>query len=362
MKRNFQFSPAGFAIAAGRLAVNKMGGKAFDQRAFVNDVSRAFTGSMGVLAGAVLGAMGMIKMGSEEEEKQKAYDVATALGEQYTPYVYDPLTATYVSMSTFAPAASPLVWGAAIGDALKDDEPLLDALTSALSSSVDSVFDASYLSGLGDLFDGGISMENILHTASSNVASSLTPAWMNNLANSLDPYVRDTRDKDFLVGLMKSTASRIPGLRELLPEKITVAGENVKTKGWWSMVDPLTRTNPSANEALIEVDRLYDATKDTSVLPTDALRGKERTLSVPGKLIGQKKSAKVTLDDKAREAYQKRYGEIWTSAVYDLISDSRYAHWSESERVDKIAEIMADSLNQAKKEAYDMYGPDEEEE
>ena len=360
MTRGFQYSPVGFITAGVRYAINKAAGKPFDQHAFVNDVARAFTGTMGVVAGAVLGAAGFIRMGSEEEDKTKGYDAATALGEQFTPYVYDPFTETYVSMSTFAPAASPLVWGASIANALKNDEYSFEAFLTAACGCVNSIFDASYLSGLGDIFDGGISGENILQTGLTNISSSLTPAWMNQLANALDPYVRDTKDKSFIVGMLKTTASRIPGVRNLLPEKVNVAGENVMTRGAWSFVDPFQRTEVSDNAALIEAKRLYDVTRDTSVLPTDALRSKNNTFSISGKLIGKKNAAKVTLDDYAKAEYKKRYGELWTTAMQELLDSGRYWNWSDDEKADKVAKIMTDALNQVKLEFYQMYGADEE--
>ena len=159
--------------------------------------------------------------------------------------------------------------------------------------------------------------------------------------------------------MLKTTASRIPGVRNLLPEKVNVAGENVMTRGAWSFVDPFQRTEVSDNAALIEAKRLYDATRDTSVLPTDALRSKNNTFSISGKLIGKKSAAKVTLDDYAKAEYKKRYGELWTTAMQELLDSGRYWNWSDDEKADKVAKIMTDALNQVKLEFYQMYGADE---
>ena len=349
MKRNFQYSPFGFLTMAGRIAANKIQGRQFDQHAFVNDLSRALTGTSGVLAGVMLGLGGIIKMGTEDEEKDKVYDVETALGEQYTPYVYDPTTETYVSMSTFAPSASPLVWGASIGQMLQNDEFNASALISAMTSSVDSIFDASYLSGLSDLFGGyGSFAENLAHVTAENLSSQLTPAFLNQIANAMDPYVRETKDKDYLIELMKTTMNRIPGLRNMLPEKVTVAGENVMTKQSWSLVDPFTRTNPGENAALIEVKRLYDVIGDTAVLPSDALRSRKNSLTL------NKKS--VTLNDQQKSEYKKYYGDLWTREVSALMATPDYQLMSDEERAEKVEKIMTDTLKRAKKEFIDRYG------
>lgn len=307
--------------------------------------------------GLLLGAGGVIRMGTEDEEGNKAYDVATAKGEQYTPYVYDPITDTYVSMSTFAPFASPLVWGAAIGEALKGDADLFDVLLSAITNSTDSILDASYLSGISDLFGGyGSFTENLAQVTATNLVSQLTPAFLTQIANACDPYVRDTKDKSFITELLKTTASRIPFLRNtVLPKKLDVAGQPSETKGWWSLIDPFSRTKPSDLDALNEVDRLYDHLRDSSVLPSDAARGRTNVLKVNGK--------RVTLTDEGKEWYKEHYGDLWIEAVNELMSRADYQlSMTDEERAKWISKVLTKAYNTAKEDALEKYGADPEEE
>jgi hypothetical protein len=177
----------------------------------------------------------------------------------------------------------------------------------------------------------------------------MTPAFLNQVANAMDPYVRDTKDKDYLIELMKTTLNRIPILRnQMLPEKVTVAGENVMTKQGWSLVDPFTRTYPSDNAALIEVKRLYDAIGDTAVLPSDALRSRKNSLTL------NKKS--VTLNDQQKAEYKKYYGDLWTSEVSALMATPAYQLMDDEERAAKVEKIMTDALKRAKKEFIERYG------
>lgn len=350
VKRSLQFSPVGLAYTIGKWGFDKATHKNFDQRTFVNNLSRGLTGTGLMVVGALLAKFGMIKLGTEDEDGNKAYDAATAMGEQYTPYVYDPITDTYVSMSTFAPALSPLVWGTAAMESMKGDEDAANALLNSLMYSTDSIFDASYLSGFSDIFNSqGSFTENLINTGLSNITSQTVPAFITQLANATDPYVRNTKDKDKLIEMLKVTANKIPGLRQALPEKVDVAGDTVRTKGWWSFIDPFTRTNPSYNEALIEANRLYDLTGDTSVLPSDLLRSRTNTLNVGG-------GKKLILENADKEWYQKRYGEIWTTALMELMRSPKYARMDDDERAEALKKILSDAMSQAKKEAWEKYG------
>lgn len=355
MKRSMQYSPMGLLWAVGKRGYQHVTKQNFDQQKFVEGVARGLTGTGMLVVGALLGAAGFIRMGTEDDESNKVYDANTAMGNQYTPYVYDPTTDTYVSLSTFAPAVSPLVWGASVAEALKGKEPLLNIFINALSSSTDSILDASYLSSISDIFGGyGSITENIVDVGLENIASQMIPALLTQTANALDPYVRETKDKDKLVELMKKTVNKIPGLRNVvLPEKVTVAGENVLTKpGASNYVDPFTRTNPSRNEALIEAMRLYEVLGTTDVLPSDALRSRTNSFSL--KL--DKVQWTVTLNDEQKEEYKKYYGDLWTSRVSELMSDFHYQQLDDKQKGAKIKKILQDCLKEAKTEFLKRYG------
>jgi hypothetical protein len=209
------------------------------------------------------------------------------------------------------------------------------------------------MSGFSDIFNSqGSFTENLINAGMSNITSQMVPAMITQLANATDPYVRNTKDKNKITEMLKITANKIPGLRQTLPEKVDVAGETVHTKGWWSFIDPFTRTNPSKNEALIEANRLYDLTGDTSMLPSDLLRGRTNTLNVGG-------GKKLVLENKDKEWYQKRYGELWTTALMELMNSPKYARKDDDERAEALKKILSDAMSQAKKEAWAKYGSDE---
>lgn len=368
-RRMIQYSPVGLVEIALRHGYRAATGQNFNQRAFVDSLSRVLTGTGLFGVGMMLAAAGIIKPGTGDEDDDKKYGLKTAMGEQYTPFVYNPLNGKYVSLATFAPAASPLTMGLAAYYEFKENDDWLQALINACFSGADQIFDASYMSGIQDIFKGyGSPAENITNTLFSNAVSQSVPALMTQLANTIDPYVRDTKDKNALMQALKSgLINKIPGLREaLLPVKIDVTGQPVRTKeGAWNFIDPFTTTDAREDPAVEEQLRLSDALGSSSMLPSDALSGSKTTLTV--------NKQKVTLDDAGKETYRRRYGELWleggvtidkkgkpvkVEGVRNLISSPAYHLMDDEKRAKAIAAILSDAKTGASMEALNKYGAD----
>ena len=316
----------------------------------------------------LLAAAGVIKPGTGDEDDDKKYGLKTAMGGQYTPYVYNPLTDEYVGLAAFAPAASPLTMGLAAYEEFRNNEDWLQALISASLSGADQIFDASYMSGVQGIFKGyGSPAENIATTVFSNAVSQSVPALLTQLSNTLDPYVRDTKDKNAIVQALKSgLINRVPGLRQMLPEKVDVTGQTVRTKeGLRNFYDPFTTTDARKDPAVDELFRLSEALGSSSMLPSDALSGSKMTLTVS--------KQKVTVDGEGKETYRKRYGELWleggttidkkgrpvvVEGVRSLINSSAYQMMDDEERADEIAAILSEAKTGAAMEALNKYGAD----
>ena len=173
---------------------------------------------------------------------------------------------------------------------------------------------------------------------------------ISHIASSMDEYVRDTKDKNFIMQTLKSgLISKIPGLREKLPEKVDVAGRSVENtkQGIAAFIDPFTTTEAVDDPALNELMRLNEALNGQSdFMPLDALSGKKNELSgVAGAVEG-----------KDKEAYKKRYGELWRLGgdTYDkngnavkiegvdaLIESDAYKRMSDTEKAEAIKGVVA---------------------
>jgi hypothetical protein len=357
IKRQIEFSPIGIASTAIKHGWAAVQGGSFDQRAFVDGMARGLTGSAMMGLGALLLKSGFLKLGTKEEEDDKSYGVRTAQGDQYG--VYFTIGDKNYSITTFSPAASALVAGAFVVDAMGDNERWYEALVNATLRNINEIFDASYMSSLADALNtsnGKTFTENLIPAIGSAMITQNIPAPLTHLASSLDPYVRDTKDKDTLMEIVNTTMNKIPGARNLLPEKADVAGRTVENtkEGFAAFYDPFTTSYVNDDPALEEMIRLRDvliekgASEPRAHMASDALSGRKNTLTQ------NKVSYTVTPEEK--EAYRKLYGDLWrnggvtydkkgkrvsiTQGVEELIRSRAYQLMTPEEQAEAIKKIL----------------------
>lgn len=362
VKRMWQFSPAGLASSAIRHAYRGLSGKDFLQRDFVNSMARGLTGTGLFVIGMALKEMGLIELGTGDEGDKKVYGVESAQGKQYSPYIR--VGDEYVSLSPFAPAASPIIMGATAFDLFQNDDDTLTALYNSCLAGLDQIFDASYMSSLQDALQGyGSPSENIGTAILNGAVSQNVPSVLSQLATAMDDYVRDTKDKNVIMQALKSgLLQKLPWIRELLPEKVDVAGRSVTSKeGLRNFVDPFSTTEVIDDPALNELMRLHEALGDSSFMPSDLLSGTKTSLTGV--------SEEVTGKDK--EAYKKRYGKLWRlggdtfdkdgvpveiTGVTDLIQTEAYAAMTDEEKANAISGIVNDAKIGARYETAERLG------
>jgi hypothetical protein len=318
-KRMVEYSPLGMAITVAKTLKQSASGANFDQKAFVNGISRGLSGTALWMIGMGLAEAGLINLGTSEEDDEKVYNLRAAMGDQYSPFIQ--IGDEYVSLSTFAPSVSPLIMGATAYDILKDDENATQAFANALTASLDQIFDASYMSGLSDLFDqNGTPAENALNALVTNAISQNVPAFMNQIATAMDPYVRDTKDKDPIMQAVKNgLINRIPGVRQqYLNPKYDTAGNPVESKeGIRNFIDPFTTTNVNDDPVLAELDRLYDDLGSSSHIPTYLVKtsGKVQILAKIADARGvnmdrSKGEQNIVLTASERNYYNQMYSQM----------------------------------------------------
>ena len=348
--RMWQYSPAGLAEAVIRHGYRGITGQTFDQGAFVDSMARGLTGTAMFGVGMLLRSLAAIKLGTGDEDDKKVYGVRSAQGDQYSPYIQ--LGDDNISLAAFSPAASALTMGAVAYDTLKDSDDAIDALMNACFGGLDQIFDASYMTALQDLFNGvrttGSFSESAANSVFSNVVSQNVPSLLGQLATALDPYVRDTKDRDAIMQAIKTgIVNKVPGLRQMLPEKVDVAGRSVTSKeGLANFFDPLNRTKVASDPALTELMRLNETLGTSDFMPSDALSGTKTALT----------GVAEPVEGKDKEAYRKRYGELWRlgGATYDangqrvtiqgvdsLIRTSAYQGMSDEEKANAIGGIVS---------------------
>lgn len=347
VRRMWQFSPAGLASTIINHAWRGISGQDFNQRDFVNGMARGLTGTALFAVGMALYAAGHIKLGTGEEDDEKVYGVQTALGEQYAPYIE--IFGQNISLSAFAPVTTPLIMGATAANLFEEDTDPWNALYNAALSGFDQILDASYMSNLSSIFGGhGSVAENIGSTVLESAVSQNIPSIISQIASALDPYVRDTKEKDVMLAILKTAMNKIPGVRQLLPEKVDVAGRSVVNTdyGAAAFIDPFNRTIADDDPALLELDRLYKALGTSAHLPSDALSGTKTALS----------GVAAPVEGEDKETYRKRYGELWRlggstfdkngneviiTGVTDLIQTKAYQEMTDAEKATAISGIIS---------------------
>lgn len=358
-KRMAQYTPLGFGIGLGRYLIRHASGKNFDQLAFVNDMSRAFTGSALLAAGVLLGMAGHIKLGSGEEDKDKVYDMVTARGDQYTPYVN--MFGKNISLAALAPSVSPLIMGAKLSELIGGNEDAKDVLVEAAVASVDQIFDASFMSGLKDIFGGyGSITESLVTVGVSNAIGQTIPSLFKQMVTSFDPYVRDTKDKSTLQEILnKALIQYLPGLRQTLGVKVDVAGDKVMNSKYSgnpalslvnNLFNPFTMTDVKNDPVSNELMRLYEATGQTDVLPSDRLRGRAETVNG---ILG-------TIKGKDKQAYREMYGKTWYAAIEDLINSDSYAAMDDEGKRLAVKATLEEADDKTKAWARETFGVDPE--
>lgn len=352
-KRMIQYSPAGLAITAVKHGMRAMYGKNFNQRDFVMGMSRGLTGTAMFGIGAALFQSGLLMLGTGEEEDKKIYGAETAQGRQYTPYIR--VGDQYISLSTFMPAASALIMGATAADIFKNDEDAVEALKNACFSSMDMIFDASYMSALADVFGGYGSLgENAINSLVNSAVSMNVPALLGQIASSMDPYVRDTKDKNAIMQALKSgLITKIPGLRtELLEAKVDITGEKVKnTKQYIAWLDPLTRTEANDDPVLQELIDLSRKTGDSGAIPDLLVKSNKYALDITKtqakalryRTDGEYQAVSIALTDEEKWQLNEAYGKAVFEELSKLVASAKWKRKDEDERVKLAEEIISEA-------------------
>ena len=353
-KRSLEYSPMGVVATAIRLGVNAAKGETFDQRAFVNGMSRGLTGTAMWGIGMALMQFGLIHLGTSEDEDD-LYNLNTAQGEQYSPYIQ--VGDEYVSLAAFAPSVSSMIMGAKFYEMLKDDESKLNAVYNACFASLDQIIDASYLSGLQDFFEALSSdgAAGAMTSIASNAVSQNIPAVLGQIATCLDPYVRDTKDVNDIMAIAKSVASKIPILREeVLSAKVDITGEKVTSKeGLRNFFDPFTTTDVRNDATLDELERLWRETGGDVSIPGFLIpnTGKITILKDVADAVGMDRAAgenKLVLSGEQRVKYNEMYGQRVFAAIGAAMTSPDYLYGDDSDRSQIIETLKKNELQEIK--------------
>nr|DAO70515.1 MAG TPA: PolyVal ADP-Ribosyltransferase [Caudoviricetes sp.] len=380
-KAGVEYSPIGLAKSM-VLDTSRLRKGDININQYIDNISKGLTGSGIALVGYALSQCGILKASGDEDDKKEKYDENQ--GKQtYSITIGDN---TY-SLDWLAPTGIPLFIGAEISEMsrskaeektssssdsdskynqmLESGTNLLNAMSNAMNPMTEMSMLSGLTSALSSYEQGSAQMLASMGTNSlKSYVNQFVPTALGQVAKTTDEYERSTTStrSGILPKAIDSTKnqimSKIPGLRQKLPTKTDVWGNDLKQnegqdittqvldrtvsttgrKFIENAILPWTRKEISSNNVDKELTELYDLTGESSVLPSTL----DKTLTIDGQKY------RMTLDEYAN--YKKQYGKTAFTTFSNIIKTNDYKNLSEGSRKEVIEDIYSYSKELVKKD------------
>lgn len=168
------------------------------------------------------------------------------------------------------------------------------------------------------------------------LSSRLIPSFISDVAKGTDKFERQTSNG------ISAIESKIPGLREKLPIKKNIFGENVKTEPAWSSILFGARVKTSKEDAVIkEISRVSDETQK-SITFSDWDKKPTKTIE---------KFKQSVSSDKFQQA-KADYGRELRFSLGNILNNGDYKNSDDAGKL----QIITDKDNEAMKKVFTKYG------
>lgn len=267
-----------------------------NQRQASLDLARSLIGT-----GLIGGGYGLAKAGlTTPSQFDENYTKNKKIRENLQPLGIRPDQLGDMWYAPFQPMSSPIATGTAMA---YGENPLY----AGLNTVVDQPYLQGVTRGLRDLQEGDWTKAATNVVAS--IPSQFVPTFASQLAQSIDPYQRETYDPNKLQYGLNSAIAKIPFASKTLPEKIDVTGQPIErysTKGGQKLFDiflnPTFINKKTTDPVLSELKYIYDQTKETSHFMPSVDKKLEFT-DVDGN------PQKIVLTGREFSEYQRRLGQ-----------------------------------------------------
>lgn len=326
------------------------------QRKAVSDFGRGMTGVSLIALSTAAAAAGYITVHDSKDWEKKAMDESqnmtgaqfnlSALWRDIAGKPTDMQTNdVLIGMDFLEPFNSAMY----IGYALSQEESVIDAIKSypkhALSGVVSALMDLPVMSLMAEVQEliqsigetdeeGNPAIQDAMGQVAGTVASSVVPSVVRQIAQTVDPNVRDTYDPNPIKKAGKQVVSSIPFASMTLPKKYNGFGEEQKryddsTIGGTALgvlnnlLLPDKVKQKKENAVADYIGKLSSATGETSMYPEEqapykfSLRGEE-----------------IELTGEQRSTYQKTYGEKNMELYSGLIDYPGFTELPEDVQID----------------------------
>lgn len=249
--RGLEYTPVGFVNAVWELAKPLIGGdvtsKTFNQKKFVDALSRATIGTGGLVGtGALLHKLGIIRGKEDDPDDVKAvkrqmgiqdYQINVSALKRFLMGGFNPQEAkakqgdVLTSYDWFQPISIMLAMGADIDRAKGTDQGTVGGLLGLVErygegvlQGIDTLSEQPLFTGIRK-FAQSRSLPDAIRTTFVGMPSSFVPTFLNQIKQLKDNVSRETYDPSAFKEAYNRTIYKIPGLSQTLPPRVTTFGK-----------------------------------------------------------------------------------------------------------------------------------------
>lgn len=353
VKRGIEYSPIGLAqgLTLGLMDVKK--GK-ISSTELIDRISAGLTGTGVALMGALMYSLGFIEIGSDDEETKRVYGYMNALGRQrYSIKIGD---GSY-SIDWIAPAIMPFIMGATMQKVMTDTSEVgfIDAVWEGALDIMDPIFELTMLQGVTNTIQsfqgsGASWFGDVITTMAANYVNQYIPTVLGQIARTVDPIQRSTQPdatgtfSKFLETTARKIGNKIPYVSMMNAPVITSKGETVSAsenpfmRAFLNMASPGYYKKENIDVEDVEILKLYELTKDTSVLPRTA----EKYFRFDNETI--------RLGNEGLSKFQETMGKNSYDLLGELIKRPSFDNMDDGLKIEIMSEIYDFAYEQAKDE------------
>ena len=354
LKRGVRYSPLGILETLIRqtylLKKDRITGSEF-----IDNLAAGLSGTMVLGLGYLLASLGLLSGGGDDDKEGQFQELQG--WQEYSLQLGD----TYYSIDWAAPMSLPLFVGAELYNLFKvDQEVEAKDFYNALTMITEPMFNLSMLNGINNTIEaaryGTSPLTDILIEVGQGYVGQAVPTLLGQIARTIDDTRRTTyTDKnsswpDDLQYWLQRNRNKIPGLSQGSQPYIDAWGrletsDNAALRAFENFISPgyISRTNSSKLEE--ELQRLYDQTGESGVLPSSA----PRYFNVDGR--------RLDLTAAEYSEYAVARGQTAYHLLEDITTSSGYRALSDAAKA-AVVEDAFDYANQTAKAEVSRYEVD----
>ncbi len=360
LARGLEYSPFGLLKTAVKVAKPLMGQGEFDQEGFVRSASRAFTGSVLMVAfGAFMAALGIIS-GKRAKDKDVAatrenaglreYQINASALKRFVMSGFDPEQAkireddVHFTYDWFLPNSIGVALGANMF--LEPHQNVADKVLNMgdrMLQASEALQEQPLVQGLKTL----TRKENIgegISEVIKGVPASFVPTLLNQVRQLVDNTARNTKDPNYFKEVYNKTIMRIPGLSSTLPARLTPLGQEKEMYQFGSnnpfnvFLNPAFVTKYKPDPVSKMVLEIWETSGETIQFP--------RVAQAKIKLTGSPEPIELTPEQYTE--YQKYIGNK-TDVLFTILSEKKsFMAKSDEEKARRLQRYLTDINTAAK--------------